>query len=152
MIFVPCSSTEKENMETITLGDWKVVVRSCETMAPAGHLAAANLDAESIHSLMPYVYEVANRHFKDAISSIEESTQTTVRIIFTLREMESEHMIVLVKTLIKQAIRLHEERQNARSRRADPSNPDGLVVVNPDRYHRAPKSPFTNVPTRVRRK
>jgi len=72
-------------METFTIDDWKVTVKSCETQAPAGHLAAANLDATSIRPLMPLIHEVANRHFTDAISSVEEQTQTTVRVIFTLK-------------------------------------------------------------------
>lgn len=137
-------------METLNIDDWKVVITSCEVQAPAGHLAAANLDIEPIRSLMPYVQEAAVRHFKDAISSIEETTQKTVRVTFTLRAMESEHMIAIISALFKQTVSSYAERQQSRSRSGHLSS-KGLVRSGPNLHHENKGNPFTNVPPRVRR-
>ena len=138
-------------METIRVNDEEKQIGHI-TCTISDTEAAAYVSGKAIRQWMPIIHEVRGRGvFCEEIIHIKDSG-SKVKFIFNPNTDDPNVMRVTVKQLIAQAAKLHHNRNMMRARASHPSNPDGLVVVNPDRYHRAPKSPFTNVPTRVRRK
>lgn len=138
-------------METIEVGNEKVEIGSiiCKISDTEAY---ATVSKAAIANWLSVVHEIVGRGvFADYIVWVVNDDGSRVRFAFKSTS-DPEVMRAIIKVLLTQAARMHNERSRMRSRMNHPSSgvPDNLVVINPDRYHKKPQPRWRNTPKGVR--
>lgn len=137
-------------METIEVENEKVEIGSiiCKISDTEAY---ATVPKAAIAKWMPIAHEIVGRGvFADYIVWVNDDGS---RVLFAFKSTsDPEVMRAIIKVLLTQAARIHNERFRMRSRMNHPSSgaTDNLVVINPDRYHKKPQPKWRNTPKGVR--